>query len=1788
MMLLFLLCNFFSFFPIAVSGNLNYALTDPVDEAAATAAASYAAKHNASLAFKGAAYGLVAANGSSITLEWAVVNSTEFGDKLATLTYVWHSGVWCCNRSSLSSIASSSIDPLTLSYALTVPGSFLPGSRWLLTLNISSKPHVIPATVLLHVSEENKRALSPSVIVSGNPGVGTGLDSIAFGGVGVDARGSQGTIFGGGTITASTRAYGFKANEQIEFYFYRSIAGETCSLASNYSLCLPRQTCTSTGPPTFLPTIKWPLGLTIATTRKFLYKMSLGVVNTTLNSPASGEVVSVTYTLPEVDDDLFIPHVFYLVGAMWYNLTTIEVNARPTPYTPDGLPENATSRSPCFAVYGTEEGTFPSILNVQVPPVIVGSPTTLVKVTWDVSASLLPSTPAYGAARVVLSLYEAGKTARVGVIDWNVPNTGVYFWRATDALVNIISENVAGPRQYFVMINTTRDSFVSVYGKSKTFAIADGGQNVDIVLNSSLTTMQLFTYPNATVAGVAAYPRMFTFGDALRVGFSIFARVDKLWGATSFVPNAFSIDVVCSMLPDFSDAAKLDSFTANPISVNTFGDTRQSASVFRNYSIPGPNDVMIWSDLTVSPPAFMGERSGLPENGTCWLSIYTSRNRFRRALSSPFAIQPSSPAARIPSSFSVTFFHPRTNTTFVTATGKFINVTYMVEAAAGSLPAQLTHLTVSLYRFTGLAGEPITISNIQKVNLNYQLWKNELGDVDTICLVRPCGYDITQPVLTTPSDAIRFTRFIQIPSSLVPPGNNYFVVLSSPIPSYRFLRINGPLFDVISHRITLSDDLHFCNNTLFHAAAATRPSFNIECNLTSTLPNNNAIDNQLDLYLLYANRGSSWTPEADLSAGILPPVAAVLSLGNPGKGYLRSGNVFWSATNFTYGVNFTVPSNIELNQVYIFLVRNARFNVYAWSYFYVGNFDDNDANLGKLEIATPVADQITRAGNVLLVQWTSSNVMYDTGILVKLVDINGGVLAVLSPDASNVEATSRWLIPASFCGGARSYVCGPNETASTTVKIRVESSKNDAVFGNSKPFYIYPPLKFVYIAVASPVFKSVWYNGTAALVMWTNVGLPSTSKCSVSLMRHRYFLAAGDELIATLSPTGGIACSAGRLTVVPPYNTAVGFPVYVVIAQLNSAGVWDDNSYWGRSDLFTLTGAVPTPILDLVQAACGMAQLGGLPSVLCKKDCAVCRGGAWVSAATVSLDFEFPYWPFNSYDLVILKKALGAVRSTNLNLCWPGNTDPAATIANRPTAEKIYISTLAVPLYEKIAPLLPAGVTVRPFFRLEYGGLGPAHASCSMRYAQSNLPITAVTGYAVSSERASRFAMIIQQSLMRTANLGPASIDVSVDSITSADATKSASGEGVGAAGLTAGTLPQVSLFDQVTGNKVALPDAASPEDMRRRRRRRLASSLVGREEEGEGGGGEIELDDEGSPSIVTSAPPSSRLEAAAVEVFRQAAKYKRTASVSRSGQIAESYERARRLQEFTPLPTGPPVVTMIRMSARIALASSDLLREVNNIALLDSLIEVENRSSLFDFGSLGQAAVVYGVAKAYLGGTGSALASWDNIVSTSTDVYSVDFSSADTGQPTASSGSLQSILSRTAWTDGTANFQVSLYAYRRRPGPPRPLSAGEIAAIVISVLFIVWFMRFLYFDYIHRVYFFPAPLVELPPVAGEPFDPTLKTIEQALAMHHETGHVIPDETAVPKDDRYAVMSITKAVMASASPIPHDVGLRFLKGGGSLSSPAKVHPQQPDSLRLAKQRDREAQAAAAEALRELV
>jgi hypothetical protein len=74
----------------------------------------------------------------------------------------------------------------------------------------------------------------------------------------------------------------------------------------------------------------------------------------------------------------------------------------------------------------------------------------------------------------------------------------------------------------------------------------------------------------------------------------------------------------------------------------------------------------------------------------------------------------------------------------------------------------------------------------------------------------------------------------------------------------------------------------------------------------------------------------------------------------------------------------------------------------------------------------------------------------------------------------------------------------------------------------------------------------------------------------------------------------------------------------------------------------------------------------------------------------------------------------------------------------------------------------------------------------------------------------------------------------------------------------------------------------------------------------------------------------------------------------------------------------------------------------------------------------------------------------------------------------------------------------------------------GQIAAIVLCLLLTAWVVRFVYYDYTYRVFFFDKPLVEPPPPAEPAFDPTLKTIEQALAMHESTSAVVPEEAPVP------------------------------------------------------------------------
>jgi hypothetical protein len=312
-----------------------------------------------------------------------------------------------------------------------------------------------------------------------------------------------------------------------------------------------------------------------------------------------------------------------------------------------------------------------------------------------------------------------------------------------------------------------------------------------------------------------------------------------------------------------------------------------------------------------------------------------------------------------------------------------------------------------------------------------------------------------------------------------------------------------------------------------------------------------------------------------------------------------------------------------------------------------------------------------------------------------------------------------------------------------------------------------------------------------------------------------------------------------------------------------------------------------------------------------------------------------------------------------------------------------------------------------------------------------------------------------------------------------------------------------------------------------------------------------------------------------------------------------------RRLNVLPDLPTGGAVTTIVQMTARVAVPDLSVAKLALQTLLLDGVGSMDGggsggdassgNASIFSLGPYGPAALTLGTSAGYVGGAFNQLTSWENVLPVSSPSYLVNWVQADTGQPLSSVGSAASIIANTAWTDGSAAFQLQLYSLRRPPPPPRLLTPGEIAAIVLCLLLFVWFLRFLYFDYRFHIYFFPEPLMLPPPPTEPPFDPTLKSIDDALNMHDATAVILPDEAKVPG---YAMEARTRtremmeeeevAPLPSAAPAPA-ADSRFGSGPGArrkvgVASPARVHPTERENER---RHAHQAQAAADEAIAEL-
>jgi hypothetical protein len=542
------------------------------------------------------------------------------------------------------------------------------------------------------------------------------------------------------------------------------------------------------------------------------------------------------------------------------------------------------------------------------------------------------------------------------------------------------------------------------------------------------------------------------------------------------------------------------------------------------------------------------------------------------------------------------------------------------------------------------------------------------------------------------------------------------------------------------------------------------------------------------------------------------------------------------------------------------------------------------------------------------------------------------------------------------------------------VRIRVSSTKSDTVTDKTDFFRILPPStsnllvagqpKRGVISVTQPVFTTRWdtINGSVP-VAWSSVGVPDGANCSVALFLSRFWSPAGDRLVSVLTPPGGVACADNAFVATVPEKVEFGWPAYVVVATLdNQTGVWNSGSAWGRSELFVLQSTKPPDILQFLQTACANFGEGGwgAPAALCAASCTNCPGYAvWIPGATISLDFEVDAWAFAPQDLTILKVALGAVRSAGVNVCWP-KAAPSADPTARGTVRTIFVGNGAVAAWPQVSALLPPGVAVRPFLRLEYGSSGPFNdAACVKAQGMLAVPFTAVTGGLVTAGRAAGMAARVQSGLSSLLGVPASLVFVSVDKVVTVDASAGASG--VAIPGAVSGTIPAVALLDPTSGSKVAAPGTGSPALMRRRRlageprlpagseRRRRAmlvtgggrgtrlwrGSFLGSASVGPGtgdaaggGGGAAMLGDEHAEGAADSwgwAPPESGHRASAL-----------AATASAAG-LERRRDRVRRLQMYPPPPEGPPMTTLVQMSAHVFLKSASDARLAAQVLLMDA-----------------------------------------------------------------------------------------------------------------------------------------------------------------------------------------------------------------------------------------------------------
>jgi hypothetical protein len=1146
----------------------------------------------------------------------------------------------------------------------------------------------------------------------------------------------------------------------------------------------------------------------------------------------------------------------------------------------------------------------------------------------------------------------------------------------------------------------------SVSTLSRNFFVSSPASLVAIAVTSPLSLPATFASARVSLFG-------YKHGDTVPITWTAAPRPG---GATGSV--AFNVDV---MSTDGTTTAATHASLGTNVAV----------------TVPGTGSVS-WTIPSMTPL------------GHYYIRVRLASNLAVAAVSTPFEITPSGSAlpAQLPTSLVAQFHSPAPDSVIYFEWYKNMNVTVQLWRTS-ILPPDLKRVTVSLYR-----GSMSRAGGLPDVHI--PVGAEFVKEVTTVCLQEdvPNGcyaWNVISSATLFGGATISATVDLTPNDRTLLPHERYFLVLSSPDGAYPFVVIRSHFFAVRRHRITLHDDENYWNTTSYFNAAALRAGDHVAINISSTL----AFEDSFEVFYMKAD--PNLTPDEELAAASWSVPSRFPGTVVPR--YQGNGTCQLNANNFCDRVvSFIAPPPPFYNVVLVLALRSHKHAAYAWAYHYFGQTDQHGS--GRITNARPYGSEVVwKAGAVMPIQWTTEFVAFTAPIKVAVGDSNGWPVIKLTDAVSNLAGTTKWNIPLGICDGIsyHSTVCNGS------IMIKLAVAKNDVIWSNSHLMRILPLQR--YIAVLEPTISSRWTAGQPATVAWATYNISSTAMCDVQLWQSRYFTAKGDRKAADLALA--VPCAAGSVTFTVPFGLETGWPGFVVVYAPNIT-----EQVWGRSNIFYVRVGEPRSVSSLLlgELCPNGLPAGGVDPVLCAVTCSDCgtKGGIWVPAASVSLDFDVSPWPGTKEDLATLKAALGASRTEGVNICW--RRSGASPVP------RIYLPASVA--FHKVATLVP-GVSASPFFALESDSVGvdPCPARPTV-----HLPIMAALTGNTFALRIKQVVNEIQDSAQRLINLP--GVGITVEFIAQRDA---------GAEG--SGTVPAATM-DSETGRTVGGPTY-----------RRLA-----------------DIEEE------TEAVPDHELEAARRDnLVGEAALVRRARSLGDSSlrrgddgaaAAAAAPAKARRFDEPGPMPA--------RNLQRCDGCPFPLLPVGPKLSMLLSLMVTIERPTLAEaqqvadaFAAAGPAAINGGAAVESLAVGAPRVYTPAQLTSTAassiytSELYVTNLVVSGATHPTSGEGGLDQLINGNAFTDGTAAFQWYLLEFRKEKPVPWTLPAWAIALIVFFMLALAFGSCWLYIDYKYKIKIFRKlpPPPRPPPPPGKPA--YLASLEDALALHDEINDM--DEDGIPR-----------------------------------------------------------------------